>query len=212
VTAPVDCPDWATLVAHRYAAPPLFGEAAAAAPPDDWDAAVAHLESCSRCRPAALAADPSLMFVTLEPPRVDDADVAAMCEAVRGMVRASNVQRREAAQRSSSRAETGAARRFVRALPAVRLSTGAWRGLAAAGLTAAALLVAPALVPTPPDAPAALASVGPRPVLAPTALDAVTLAAEPLVEQLDRPTATVYYAEQSDDMAVVMIIDPSLDV
>jgi len=48
------CPDWRALTAHRN--DPRAPE------PEGWDDALAHFDGCGRCRPAALAADPSLLF------------------------------------------------------------------------------------------------------------------------------------------------------
>lgn len=49
------CPDWSSLVAHRYHAD--------AEEPAGWWEAVSHLKSCERCRREALLADPTLLFV-----------------------------------------------------------------------------------------------------------------------------------------------------
>lgn len=56
------CPDWSSLVAHRYRTDGVE--------PAGWWKAVAHLKGCERCRREALLADPTLLFVdrlTVEP-------------------------------------------------------------------------------------------------------------------------------------------------
>jgi hypothetical protein len=72
------CPDWRALTAHRN--DPRAPE------PEGWDDALAHFDACSRCRPAALAADPSLLFRRLResPPTASsgDEDVLAIRQGV----------------------------------------------------------------------------------------------------------------------------------
>lgn len=60
------CPDWRALTAHR--------DDPRAPEPEGWDDALAHFDGCSRCRPAALAADPSLLFRRLR----DNAAIAGV--------------------------------------------------------------------------------------------------------------------------------------
>lgn len=208
------CPDWPALVAHRYSSPPLFGGLPGGLPfgemtevtePSEWDEAVAHLESCPNCRGEAFAADPSLLFVAMPGPRIDDAEVVAMKAAVKNLVAASKVTQRESAQRA------GGARR----LP-TRINSALRRGLAAASLVAASLLAVPRLVDAPPSllttpAPSA-ASVTNLSATTPAAYDlAYVSSSEPLFEDLGRSSATIYQVE-SEDLSVVMIVDSSLDV
>ena len=70
----MSCPDWRSLVAHRFA--PDGREAA------DWPAARAHLEECPACRRRALALDPTLVFAGLnrlqeraQPPSLDTDEI-----------------------------------------------------------------------------------------------------------------------------------------
>jgi len=55
----MSCPDWSSLVAHRYRAD---GEE-----PVGWWEALAHLKACRLCQEAALEADPTLLFVSRLP-------------------------------------------------------------------------------------------------------------------------------------------------
>lgn len=202
------CPDWSTLLAHRFAEPSRFGDDQASAEPAGWPAALAHLEACPDCRVTALAIDPSLLFELLPVPAIDDREVEAMRLAVRGMVQAHEVETREAARRVT------ASPRW-RGLAAVRGSAALWRGVAAAALVLATLLVVPR--PGEDAVEVAVASAAETGAVSPLAVGAsaamVTSAAwaEPLVESIDRPEATVYQLE-SDGLAVVMIVDSTLDV
>ena len=147
-----------------------------------------HLESCAECRSAALRLDPTLalrpLYEERAPGSAEDPEVVAMRQAV----------------------ET-----LRRARPARRPRLAGWR------VAAAALLVAGALYQLPLP--------GRRPGLSSqAALDAQleALAAQsqgrlaadstpPAIEDLDRPDARVYQLG-GGDVAVVMIVDETLDV
>ena len=167
------CPDWRTLVAARDAGPAVELPA--------WAEARRHAAGCDRCRAAALAADPLLLFARLPERVVTPADIADMQSAVSSLVRASRV---------------GSAGRGGHPLPESLRAGAAGSG-------------AP---PPRPPVLAALASgsglAGPG-QLGTSAEDAAPLGS--VVEELDRPGARIYELPQSD-MAVVMIVDASLDV
>lgn len=55
----MSCPDWTSLVAHRYRG--------AGKEPAGWWEALAHLKGCQHCQQAALEADPTLLFVSRLP-------------------------------------------------------------------------------------------------------------------------------------------------
>jgi hypothetical protein len=109
------CPDWEALAQQRARSP---------LDPPGWDEAVHHLDGCSRCRPAALASDPTLVFRRLPVPALASDEVSAMLLRVAAL--------RGARELSSS---AGARR-----LPA-------WRRLAVAAVLVAAVL---AVDRTPP--------------------------------------------------------------
>jgi hypothetical protein len=200
VSAMTTCPDWSRLLAHRFVEPARFGADPASVEPADWPAALAHLEDCASCRAEALGRDPSLLFELAPPPPIDDREVEAMRVAVRGMVRAHEVEVREAARRTAT---SPSWRRLARTRP------GWWRVVAAAALLLAVLTVVPRNEPADDLVATSGAAVA---TAAPTGFVLTgTGGHEPLVEALDRPEATVYQLE-ADGLAVVMIVDASLDV
>ncbi len=202
----MNCPDWRKVVATRAAeAPGATREGALA--PDELDAALLHLERCTDCREAAVAADPLLLFSRLgrrEPSR-PTADEAMKAD-VLAMVRASRVAQ---APGVGSRSTGGRAAHRTRALRF------------AAGLVLASLLTlaggasrGPISNPAIPGGTAPAASAGASSVEVDELaawIDATALLAQPAVEDLDRPDARIYDLSSSD-LAVVMIVDASLDV
>jgi hypothetical protein len=109
--APAACPDWQALAAHR---------AGSRLDPPGWEEAVRHLDGCPRCRPQALAADPTLVFRRLPAPVVGADEIAAM-------------QLRVAALRGASGLGGPVASRASRPL---------WRRVAVAAALVAAVLTA----------------------------------------------------------------------
>jgi hypothetical protein len=160
------CPDWTALTAHRRE---RRGEEPAA-----WREALEHLEACPRCRPKALAADPTLMFRRLakvEPLPAPEA--AAEVEAVRQAV-------------AAMRTAKGAARRS-------RWRGGWGRAAAAAVLAIASLSLGgdDALLLRQAEAAAArtLASAA---------------AQQPLLEELNGPEARILQVNDEDGALVMI--------
>lgn len=158
--------------------------------PPGWRRSLEHLAGCEGCRREALEADPTLIFQRLPEARVGTGEVVAMRDAVSTLVRARRL-----------------ATSVPAAPPARPSSPGRWlRPAAAAALLAAALTLGPA-VPPPPSAREAAAAF-PELAAAPRGSAAPTHA---LVEELDLPDARVYQLAR-EDLSVVMIVDPSLDL
>lgn len=180
------CPDWQSLVAARDAEP--------AVDPPTWAEARRHAAGCDRCRRAALAADPLLLFARLPEATVTPAELADMQSAVAALVRAGRVGHAAAiGHRVHPPADSrrAAAARFAAALGVCSL-----------------LALSGAPRPQPPTLDT-LAAGGDLAGLGMAADDAASMGS--VVEELDRPGARIYELPQSD-MAVVMIVDASLDV
>lgn len=184
----MSCPDWQALAAARAAS-----ETASAADLPAWSEARRHAAQCSRCRAEALRADPLLLFARLPERQVTAGEIADMQSAVAALVRAGRIAR------SAQGGE-----------PQARRATGS--GLFSLSRIAAALGVCSllALSGTPRSHRPGLGGAGSLPA------EQAALASEepPLdsaLEELDRPGARIYELPQSD-MAVVMIVDASLDV
>lgn len=194
------CPDWRALVAARDAHP--------AAESPLWAEARRHAGRCSRCREAALAADPLLVFARLPERQVSAGEIGDMQAAVAALVRAGRVGQGSdpglPGRRSSRRAGVAGAAGVIGLLPVARLSV--FRIAAALGICS--LL---ALSGTPRFHPAALGPLAAATRAEPEALASEALPVGSVVEELDRPGARIYELPQSD-MAVVMIVDASLDV
>ena len=77
----MSCPDWPSLVRRRDRVPEV------------WDAALEHFDGCSRCRDAALAAEPTLLFRRLPAPAPRGDEIATMKEAVAALRRNSQPRR-----------------------------------------------------------------------------------------------------------------------
>lgn len=185
----MSCPDWRRLVAEREAG---AGDAGPA-----WAAARQHLGSCPRCREAALAADPTLIFLRLPAPTVPAAEVVAMQQGVAALIRASRVRV------SGVRAPAVPGGRLFDPRPARRLRGDAMRWARPAA--AAALLAIGVL-----QAPAARESVAKS--FAPARpFPAVVASTGSVLEDLDLPDARVYEVT-SEEMQVVMVVDSSLDL
>ncbi|MDX1501014.1 MAG: hypothetical protein R3325_01540 [Thermoanaerobaculia bacterium] len=183
----MSCPDWNDLTAHRYA--PDGRE------PAGWEAALAHLDSCGRCRRRALAADPTLLFRHAATSALPAGEVERIRVSVDALRRAGRLEAPERRSRRNRRRYGSVAAALV--------------------LAALALLAVGGRFDSPPSAPA-------TPVAAPPA-DAASmrfgdrrvapldLATPPMVEAIDRPGARIYQLPQ-EDLSLVMIVDESLDV
>ncbi|MGE5233892.1 MAG: hypothetical protein ACM3OB_07260 [Acidobacteriota bacterium] len=185
----MSCPDtarWQALLAHRFE--PAANEPAGLAE------AMEHLDACPTCRRVAVAIDPSLTFRTLRRSAAVPGEVEAMRQAVAGLRRA-----RELGERIEL-GEPPAPRRWPR---------WALRAAAAAGFT---VLLAQAYGPRAPVAPPVhVAATAAAPAAARAIVPVADGAAAPLLEETDRPGARVYQLG-GRDLAVVMIVDKSLDV
>jgi hypothetical protein len=155
--------------------------------PEGWSEALAHLPTCAACRRAAVAADPTLVFQLAPPP------VAAGAE--------------EAAEVARMRAAVAAMRRTAPLRRAARSRVGGWRAAAAGLLVAVALAQAPRPLEraAAPAVTGGVATAGLELQLPPE------LRLQPIVEDTDRPEARVYQLS-GQGMAVVMIVDETLDV
>jgi len=183
------CPDWRALVAARDAEPSADLPA--------WAEARRHAAQCSCCRGEALAADPLLLFSRLPEPAVSAHEIAEMQASVASLVRASRVAQGDPLTpgRSAAVAESTGTRSVTRF---------------AAALGVCSLLALSGTPRTHPSALGTLAAAGSL-LAGPAAVveDARTM--QSVVEELDRPGARIYELPQAG-MAVVMIVDASLDV
>ena len=183
---PSACPDaaaWRALAAHR--AEPLGEE------PPGWGEALAHLDGCSRCRRAALAADPTLVFHRLPGlPAQETARDAVEVEAVRRAVAAMRTLA-SADGRKPRPSRLASVRRWATAaaLAAATLGLGSSPelGTGGAGDERAAVEMF--------GTPAALAQGASR---------------IPAVEELNRPEARVYQMD-GPGLSVVMIVSEKFE-
>ncbi len=182
----MSCPDWRALVAARDAEP--------AADLPAWAEARRHAAQCGRCRQEALLADPLLLFSRLPERRVTPDEIGDMQAAVAALVRAGRIAEGAGAVSGSARRSAGS-------------------GLFSISRVAAALGICSllALSGAPRSRPAGLGEVARSPQSTRAALAGEVLPLDSVVEELDRPGARIYELPQSD-MAVVMIVDASLDV
>lgn len=194
----MSCPDWRELAALREVAAPDLPA---------WAEARRHAAQCEGCRKEALAADPLLLFARLPERRVTPGEILDMQAAVTALVRAGRVAGSSPAgsdtSDSSEHLGGGSAAGGVRR--SVRFS---FMRLAAALGICSLLALSGAPRPRSPrvgtlDGGAVLAAQGA------SAEEAQSYGS--VVEELDRPGARIYELPQSG-MAVVMIVDASLDV
>jgi len=190
------CPDWRRLAAARDASP---------ADPPGWAEALRHLDACAVCRPEALAADPLLGFRRLPGPALAADEAESMLLRVAALRGASRVT--SAPPASSWLAEQLARRRSVAALPL--------RQLAAAAIVAVALLAGGNLpqgdaILSAPPANLVIDTLARNQLASTPALDA-TIAAEPVLDELDRPFDHVVQWN-GDDLSVVLVVDGRLGV
>jgi hypothetical protein len=199
----MSCPDWRLLVAAREAAISVsisssaISDTAPEADPPGWSEARRHAAQCSRCREAALAADPLLLFARLPERTVTPADIGDMQSAVAALVRASRVGQADPQPATTERLHFGKrASGLLSLLTATRVAAalGVCSLLALSGVPRSSSSARSAL-----DESAAFDRLQGMPAL------------DSAVEELDRPGARIYELPQPD-MAVVMIVDASLDV
>ncbi len=184
------CPSWPALLDERERTG-VESEA--------LSQALAHLESCRPCRDEAYRADPLLLFRRLPAVQAGEADVEAMRRAVATLRRASAVETVENSEPPTVAGRLGVRPAFLR------------------GLAAASLLLALGLV----WASSSLERLGPKPGVAVPAAEiaSVVPGARRLaqgvlpasLEDLDLPEARVYEFSE-DELQLVMIVDPSLNL
>ncbi|HXT21440.1 MAG TPA: hypothetical protein VN923_11865 [Thermoanaerobaculia bacterium] len=186
----LDLQSWRRLAAARDASP---------ADPPGWEEALRHLDGCPACRTAAVAADPLLAFRRLPPPALAADEAESMLLRVAALRGASRVGAAPASSGFASSwlaSQLTSSRRLAAVLPL--------RQLAAAAVVAAALLAGGNAPQQAVPAPAPLTQAS-----AP-AIDAV-LAAEPVLDELDRPFDHVVQWN-GDDLSVVLVVDGRLGV
>lgn len=186
----MSCPDWNALHAAREADPLVD--------PPGFAAARAHLADCRDCRRAAARVDPLLLFAapgnTPGPTGSAARPDLEMQSAVLALVRASRVAAPPAAPRARAGRRAGQVAAAIVLTSLLGLSGGppvdGSRERAGSAGTVADLA-----------SPAELARW----------VDETAILAQPAVEDVDRPEARIYDLSQAD-LAVVMIVDASLDV
>ncbi len=193
----MSCPDWNDLTAHRH------GDDAE---PEGWSEAISHLDGCTACREEATAADPTLIFRRLPPVDPGADEIAAMRAGVAALCRAGRVAEPSRAARGSSALGSG--------ISGGRSSAWWGRVAAAAVLAAGLLTLQPGLGQRPP-APAGPATVLDRELDRslegmPSVAWLGETGASP-VDDIENPAASVYHFDD-EELAVVMVVDPGLDV
>ncbi|MCB1033508.1 MAG: hypothetical protein KDD47_06705 [Acidobacteria bacterium] len=203
------CPDWKALLEHRFDS--TLEE------PEDWHLALEHLQHCESCRIEAYGLDPSLLFQDLPEVEVGDADILQMQQAV-----ATLRQGMELAQRDSAHTVERRSRRFGFARIAATLAITAGLSAAAVGFlgpkdpteefTDPDQQVATRLEGADLDQAVALSGTEASPSL-PAVLPARWQDA-PVVEEVGGPSTRVYSypTAPGEKIALVMVIDPDLDV
>ena len=194
---PTTCPDWRALVAARDAEP--------AADLPAWAEARRHAAQCGRCREEALRADPLLLFSRLPERRVMPGEIGDMQSAVAALVRAGRIAQGAQGAQGAQTAK-GGTRSALRAAGSRLFSVTR----VAAALGVCSLLALSGAPRSRPAGLGAFAATG-SPQSGPGAFAGEIPALDSIVEELDRPGARIYELPQSD-MAVVMIVDASLDV
>lgn len=197
----MSCPDWKILAAWR--------DDPSSPEPAEWSGALAHFDrGCQDCRRTALAADPTLVFRRLmtvaEPaPAQEASDVDSMRRAVAAMRAASRVEAVERKRQTLSWKRWGLA--AVLALAALTLPSGEARH-------PLARLDQPNQLNQRPDfAGGLLGGLLSDPRGAALAVPASMGDDLPTVDGVNRPGARVYHMD-GEGLAVVMIVDESLDV
>jgi hypothetical protein len=186
----VSCRDaraWSALLEHRFAEVPE---------PAEWPDLAAHLASCGACRRIALAIDPTLLFRDLPQPSTEaTSDVEAMRQAVSSLRRAralgvSSPEVRDRRAVASRRAKL------------MRIAAAAVLVLALGSQVPIGRRSVDAVAPAPPPAVAEVLPVE----LQGGGGDSLGVSGD-----VGRPSARVYQIAYRD-MAVVMVVDKSLDL
>lgn len=175
----MSCPDWRSLTRRRDDEP------------EAWGQALVHLDGCTRCRPEALAAEPTLVFRRLPAATVDRAEIAGMKQAV-------------AALRRNSRPSRGQALRGLAARRHVWLQAAA-----VATLVVAAALITGAADRGPMPTGVATPTVTYGPAATPASFAAVEQM--PLVEAVD-PAFGEVIEVADEDVSLVLVLPPTKDV
>ncbi len=197
MTAP--CPDWRALTDHR--------RDPRAAEPAGWDEALEHFDRCGRCRPAALAADPSLLFRRLREAGPEsaglggDVDVATIAAIRQGVATLRAARRLDADHRRS------------------RSPWGRWAAAAALAIgTLSAGSVGSNRTTGSEDAWRAeqgeIVLLGKAAAVADVVDDIQPVRGQvmrPVIEGLNRPDARLYQM-QDGELSVAMIVDEGLEI
>lgn len=199
---------WRALLEHRFVE---------AAEPAEWSEALAHLDGCGSCRRIALAIDPSLVFQRLAEPvaaavsAASVSEIEAMRAAVAGLRRASALGMSSPSSRSSNQEA-----RPRRTLPR-RLTADVLVKLGRLAAAAALLIALGAQIPvarrggevSPAAGLAAMQVAGSA--LTPDLAGGAGGGSLGVSGDVGRPQARVYEIAYRD-MAVVMVVDKSLDL
>lgn len=215
------CPDWQVLLAHRFEDLEHLEE------PSSWPQDLEHLEACEACRNEALGIDPSLLF-SLSMPEVEvrEHELSDMKRAVATLRQGMELAAKDSVNGSRPRRTRKA---WQTAAAAAALATGLGYGAASLLYKAdsnPAILTAELVAdgttgiatPMPPSTYEELGSwIGETVTLEPEALEAQTLPAgwreAPVIEGVSSPAARVSFLTAPEEkLAVVMVIDPNLDV
>ncbi len=196
------CPNWERLLAHRF--DPELDE------PEDFREALGHLDHCDDCRIAAYEADPSLIFLGMPAVEVSAAEVRRVAEAVTTLRQGLELLERPAAAAAKPAFKLDGWRVAAMVALAAVLGTAGGRWLERG--VPAPLPAAPATVPVMTAAAGTAEAAAEELVQATFA--GVNWREAPVIETVSSPEARVYtYPARPDaKLALVMVIDPNLDV
>ena len=189
----MSCPDWNIARDRRDEEPEL------------WTQALAHYDDCDRCRDAALAAEPTLLFRQLPAPKVDADEIESMKQAVAAMRRSARYESRRATARPTRAWGSTVRSRSLRAAAvAAVLASAVWlqgsfpfggESHEPGGESHGTSEVAPAAASTVASAnPAALAAEWPR-----------ALEQMPLIEAVDPAFGSVVEVV-NDEVSMVLVL------
>ncbi len=216
----IHCPDWKTLLQYRFDS--------SLEEPEDWAEALEHLNGCDSCRIEAYEADPSLLFLDLPEIEVEDREIRYMQQAVATLRHGLELADHDSSQvsvRGTSRLTSG-----MRTWGKIAASLAVTGSLIAGGVGAfdsepASVLETGQIatgteLDTAPGVPAAGARIYGLPPSYPNRFPAMPSALPvnwrnaPVVEEVGSPLARIYNYPRApeDKIALVMIIDPALDV
>ncbi len=188
----MSCPDWA-----RFIHEPRDGEEEAA-----WELALAHLDHCERCWPAALRVDPTLVFRRLPEPEMDAEGVEQVRAGVEVLRRSRSFEGR---QSSKARAGWGLAAALLLAA-SIAFSPEARTGVSANG--AAVGPAVSAVAAAAPESPFSADAVDHQPN---QHVAAASTDEAPLIDKMEERGVRIYQL-RGKGMAVVMIVDRHIDV